>query len=322
MQLFFTYALLHLHDFDLMISPFDKRRLHQITRYVGRFAPSPSGPLHIGSLVAALGSYLRARQMEGKWLLRIEDIDPPREQAGADELIKEALIAHGLLWDEDVIYQHNSHARYEQALKWLHANGHCYFCQCTRKQRLANPKGQSCTCAHLALSPQGSATVLRNTVDAQEIDDLALGHISFDEHSKDDFILRRRDGLYAYQLAVVIDDIDSGVTEVVRGADILPATAYQLALYHLFEQPVPAYVHLPLVMGNNGHKLSKQNHAPALNNEHATQNLCMALAILGLRVPSRLSKALVTDIVDFAVHNWSVALMAENGHAFDNRIDA
>lgn len=305
-----------------MISPFDTHRCHQDTRYVGRFAPSPSGPLHLGSLVAALGSYLRARQMDGKWLLRIEDIDPPREQAGADELIKEALIAHGLLWDEDVVYQHNSHERYEQALKWLRAKGHCYFCQCTRKQRLANPKGQSCACAQLALDPQDCAIVLRNTVAVHEIDDLALGRISFDEQCKDDFILRRKDGLYAYQLAVVIDDIDSGVTEIVRGADILPATAYQLALYHLFTQPAPAYVHLPLVMGDNGQKLSKQNHAPALNNEHATHNLRVALEVLGLRVPSHLNNALVADILDFAVHNWSVALAADNAHAFDNRIDA
>ncbi|MDO6561043.1 tRNA glutamyl-Q(34) synthetase GluQRS [Paraglaciecola chathamensis] len=305
-----------------MTTPFDTSRLHQDTCYVGRFAPSPSGPLHLGSLVAALGSYLRARQMNGKWLLRIEDIDPPREQAGADELIKDALIAHGLLWDEAVIYQHNSHERYEQALTWLRANGHCYFCQCTRKQRLANPKGESCACAQLALNPQGCATVLRNTDAVHEIDDLALGRVSFDEQCKDDFILRRKDGLYAYQLAVVIDDVDSGVTEVVRGADILPATAYQLALYNLFKQPAPAYVHLPLVMGDNGQKLSKQNHAPALNNERATNNLCAALETLGLRVPSYLNNALVPDILDFAVHNWSVALIADNGHAFDNRIDA
>ncbi|MGY0644444.1 MAG: tRNA glutamyl-Q(34) synthetase GluQRS, partial [Paraglaciecola chathamensis] len=105
-------------------------------------------------------------------------------------------------------------------------------------------------------------------------------------------------------------------------ADILPATAYQLALYNLFAQPAPAYVHLPLVMGDNGQKLSKQNHAPALNNEHATDNLCAALETLGLRVPSYLNNALVPDILDFAVHNWSVALIADNGHAFDNRIDA
>ncbi|QHJ12742.1 Glutamyl-Q tRNA(Asp) synthetase [Paraglaciecola mesophila] len=305
-----------------MLSPFDARRSHQETQYVGRFAPSPSGPLHLGSLVAALGSYLRARQMDGKWLLRIEDIDPPREQANADELIKETLVRHGLLWDEDVIYQHNSHERYEQALKYLRVNGHCYFCQCTRKQRLANPKGQPCACAQLALSPQGSATVLRNTVAVHEIDDLALGRVSFEEQSKDDFILRRKDGLYAYQLAVVVDDIASGVTEVVRGADILPATAYQLALYNLFAQPAPAYVHLPLVMGDNGQKLSKQNHAPPLNNELASSNLCTALETLGLRVPSHLNNAPVTDILDFAVHNWSVALTADNPHAFDNRIDA
>lgn len=302
--------------------PFVAQRLNQDTSYVGRFAPSPSGPLHLGSLVAALGSYIRARQMDGKWLLRIEDIDPPRALAGADDLIKESLVRHGLLWDDEVTYQHDSHQRYEQALNWLQANGHSYCCQCNRKQRLANPKGQSCPCAQLALAKDECATVLRNTLGAQHIQDLALGAVSFAKDACDDFILRRKDGLYAYQLAVVVDDIYAGVTEVVRGADILPSTAYQLALYKLFNQPAPAYLHLPLVMGDNGQKLSKQNHAPRLNDAVANSNLCRALGALGLPVPRALNNAAVNDILEFALSNWHIAFIANNASAFDNRIDA
>lgn len=302
--------------------PFAENSANQNERYVGRFAPSPSGPLHLGSLVAALGSYLRARQMGGKWLLRIEDIDPPREQKGADTLIKNTLEQHGLYWDDKVIYQHDSHQYYEQALSALFNNGHSYYCQCTRKQRLANPKGQPCPCSELTLVSQGCATVLRNTVGVREMIDIALGPIVFNDEVNEDFILRRKDGLYAYQLAVVVDDIHAGITEVVRGADILPATAFQLALYRIFKLPAPIYMHLPLVLGENGQKLSKQNHAPALINERAASNLCSALGILGLNVPHNMTNATVEEILRWAQSNWNEALIANRANAFDNRIDA
>lgn len=302
--------------------PFVEQRLNQSTQYVGRFAPSPSGPLHLGSLVAALGSYLRARQLGGKWLLRIEDIDPPREQSGATERIQTTLACHGLIWDDEVVYQHDNHSHYEQALTALFVNGHSYYCQCTRKERLANPQGQRCPCAELTLAPSTSAIVLRNSLGITEMNDLLLGQISFGEEAKEDFILRRKDGLYAYQLAVVVDDIHAGVTEVVRGADILPATAYQLALYRLFEQSPPVYLHLPLVLGENNQKLSKQNHAPALINTNARRNLCTALGFLGLKASANMNDAPVDEILAWATHNWNVTLIADKANAFGNRIDA
>lgn len=256
--------------------------------YTGRFAPSPSGPLHLGSLAAALASYLQARLHRGQWLLRIEDIDPAREPAGAAAAIVECLRAHALHWDGPVSYQSDHHARYDAALLSLRDAGRLYACGCTRgelKARAAqrgNPAYDG-HCRTRALPEAGHALRLALAADcSHNFNDGALGPQREDlRRSCGDFVLRRRDGLYAYQLAVVADDGAQGITEVVRGADLLDNTARQIHLQQALGLPQPRYLHIPLLLDDSGRKLSKQNHAPALLPENALQNLQTAWAALG-----------------------------------------
>jgi len=288
--------------------------------YIGRFAPSPSGPLHLGSLVTAVGSYLRAKQHKGKWLVRIEDIDPPREPPGAAANILDTLEQHGLHWDEHVVYQSQHYGVYEQVLDELHRGKLSYHCRCTRKQWLA--AGQTrCPCRELDLTPKGCSIRLKNDQPVLHMVDGAMGKIDFSpQAASEDFVLKRNDGLYGYQLAVVLDDIRQGITEVVRGADLLPATAYQLALYQTFFMTKPAYLHLPVVFGDDGNKLSKQNHAPALINEQAQTNLRHALGFLGVVIPPSLVKAPIADLLQWAQDTWKLDGISGQSAGFDNRI--
>ncbi|MBY6188331.1 tRNA glutamyl-Q(34) synthetase GluQRS [Marinobacter hydrocarbonoclasticus] len=252
------------------------------TSYIGRFAPSPSGPLHFGSLIAAVGSYLRARAEGGQWLVRIEDIDPPREVAGAADRILRTLDAHGLHWDGSLLYQSDRSERYDAILNDLTKLGLCYPCSCTRKrvQSLGGVYDGRCR-LH---GPENDQVALRlhNTAAIAAFDDPLLGRTETDPHfAGEDFILKRRDGLYAYQLAVVVDDHDQGITEVVRGNDLLEATVRQLTLFQQLDWPAPAYLHLPLAVWSDGNKLSKQNHAPALDDATPGANLVRALTFLG-----------------------------------------
>lgn len=286
--------------------------------YVGRFAPSPSGPLHFGSLVAALGSYLRAKQQNGRWLVRIEDIDPPREQLGAAANILATLEQHGLHWDGPVVYQSLQSSRYEKVLEELKRSGLTYNCHCTRKQWLS---AQLCSCRELNLAQNGCSTRLKNDLPVLQMLDNALGLINFDRHqASEDFVLRRKDGLYAYQLAVVLDDIHQGITEVVRGADLLSASAYQLALFRILTLPAPRYLHLPVVLGADGHKLSKQNHAPALDNTQAQLNLANALGFLGAPVRPSLANSSIGEILHWGQACWKIDAIAGQSGRFDNRI--
>jgi len=290
-------------------------------QYIGRFAPSPSGPLHLGSLVAALGSYLQARQQNGLWLLRIEDIDPPREQAGASAGILHTLEQHGLCWDGPLIYQSRQSDFYEQALSWLKENGRTYYCRCTRKQRHALGEYQPCPCAELNLLSTACSTQFKNTQPISSFSDQLLQNVQFEPtQTQGDFVVKRKDGLYAYQLAVVVDDIRQGVTEVVRGADLLQATAYQLALYQAFSHPPPRYLHLPVVLSESGTKLSKQNHAPALENRLAGANIIHALSFLGLSVPTILLQAPVGELLLWAVEEWNITDLGVKTEGIDNRI--
>lgn len=284
--------------------------MHSSSPYVTRFAPSPSGPLHLGSLVAALGSYLQARKNQGRWLVRIEDLDPPREMPGASAWILQSLEDHGLYWDGPVTYQSQHHQYYEQVLAQLHAKGRSYACRCTRAEvRLAGGIYQG-TCRHLGLSPAGSALRFLNLNPVDSFMDDRLGLIKVEPcKAKEDFIIRRKDGLYAYHLAVVTDDIRQGITQVVRGADLLEASVSQIALYRALEQPPPTYLHLPLAVAAPGFKLSKQNHAPALNPTLALDNLKMAGTILGLS-PQVQEADRIEDFMALAIQAWRVDLQA------------
>ncbi len=232
------------------------------THYIGRFAPSPSGELHFGSLIAALGSYLQARARQGLWLVRIEDIDPPREVPCAAETILRQLEHYGLHWDGDVLWQSQRHHAYREALAWLHEQGLSYYCTCTRARIQSIGGIYDGHCRELHHGPDNAAVRIRQQHPVTQFTDQLRGIIHADEKlAREDFIIHRRDGLFAYNLAVVVDDHFQGVSEIVRGADLIEPTVRQISLYQLFGWKVPDYIHLPLALNPQGAKLSKQNHA-------------------------------------------------------------
>lgn len=277
--------------------------------YIGRFAPSPSGPLHFGSLITALGSYLQARQRNGVWRLRIDDIDPPRQMPQAERLIQQTLEAHGLLWDETVYFQSQQSEHYRAALAQLIGQNRAFHCDCTRKMVKASGGWYTGTCRDKALpAQQGMAIRLRNETTIRSFTDLHYGQIALPpQAASEDFIVHRRDGLFAYHLASVTDDIAMGITEVVRGADLLIPSGCQIALYQAFNAPVPDYIHLPLAVTKPGMKLSKQNHAEALDDTRAGENLQRALAFLGHPVPADLIGAKPDDILAWATKAWRLS---------------
>lgn len=276
--------------------------------YIGRFAPSPSGPLHFGSLIAALGSYLQARHQEGLWRVRIEDLDPPREMPGAADLILRTLEHYGFVWDGPVVYQSQRHARYQACLDTWHAQGLCYYCACTRAQIQAAGGFYPGTCRNRRLPANGHAVRIRLDHPVGVFQDRLRGDIRVPGSlATEDFILKRRDGLYAYNLAVVLDDADSGITEVVRGADLIETTVRQVALYRLLGRPEPQWLHLPLAMQDNGLKLSKQNHAPALPDDKPGPPLWQAMRFLGLTPPAELANERPEVLLNWGVQHWSLA---------------
>ncbi|MFO1301836.1 MAG: tRNA glutamyl-Q(34) synthetase GluQRS [Burkholderiaceae bacterium] len=263
--------------------------------YVGRFAPSPTGPLHAGSLVAAMASYLDARAHGGRWLLRIEDLDPPREARGASAAIVDALARLGFAHDGEILYQSTRDAAYRAAFDRLRAAGRVYPCACTRREvadsalhGARRPRSAEFvypgTCRH-GMPAGRQARAWRVRVDAAPIawrDRRAGTSTERLDETVGDFVLRRADGLWAYQLAVVVDDAYQGVTDVVRGADLRDSTARQVHLQRLLGLPTPRYLHVPVVLDAHGEKLSKQTGAAAVDPRRGVQALDAALAFLGL----------------------------------------
>jgi glutamyl-Q tRNA(Asp) synthetase len=274
--------------------------------YVGRFAPSPSGPLHFGSLVAALASWLDARAARGRWLLRIEDLDAPRTQAGAAGEILRSLEHLGLTWDGPVMYQSVRAARYQAALERLQPN--TYWCGCSRREIADSALGLAAdgaqiypgTCrAGLPAGKPGRSLRVRTDRRAITFQDRVQGtQRQVLEREVGDFILYRADGQFAYQLAVVIDDAEQGVTDVVRGADLLDSTARQIYLQQLLGYALPRYLHVPIAVNAAGEKLSKQTGAAPFELARRDGLLRGALAFLGQRPTSDL---------DEAVADWSPA---------------
>jgi glutamyl-Q tRNA(Asp) synthetase len=263
--------------------------------YVGRFAPSPSGPLHLGSLVAALASWLDARAHGGRWLLRIEDVDTPRTVPGAAETIMAQLHALGLHWDGDIIWQSQRYDAYQHAFDDLAARDLIYGCGCTRREiadsalrgGYTNADGErpyAGTCREgLPPGRQARAWRVRVPSGTETFLDRWLGPQQQDvQHAVGDFVLRRADGLWAYQLAVVVDDAAQGVTDIVRGADLLSSTARQRILARLLGAQPPRVMHVPLITDpDSGLKLSKQNGAPALDTHRPVTMLEQAWKALG-----------------------------------------
>lgn len=273
----------------------------------GRFAPSPSGALHAGSLLAAVASYVDARAAGGRWLVRIEDIDPPREEPGAAQRILTTLERHGLHWDGEVLYQHTRHARYRAVLAALLEQQLAYRCACSRARLAALHHVYDGHCLRHPPAPdQPCALRLRLPDETLAFVDRIQGQQSVALAVSGDCVIHRRDGLFAYQLAVVVDDLDQGVTDVVRGCDILSSTAAQAYLHRLLGGSALRYAHVPVVLGDDGQKLSKQNRALPLDDKCAAANLCWALQRLGQRPPPGLDTDTPENILKWAVTHWDI----------------
>ncbi len=284
--------------------------------YVGRFAPSPTGPLHFGSLIAALASYLDARAHRGTWLVRIEDVDETRCDPVYAPQILDTLQGFGLRWDGDVVIQSQRQQRYDEALAALSAAGHLYACECSRREMadsaVAGIGGliYPGTCRHkgLALTGSASPSATRFAVAAAPVvfrDRLQGMVLQRLDTEVGDFVVRRRDRLTAYQLAVVIDDADAGVTDVVRGADLLDSTARQIALQRVLGLPTPRYLHIPVATNAAGEKLSKQTLATPVSTTDAAATLCEALRFLGQPITPTMGS--VESMLTRAVAAWEIA---------------
>ena len=288
--------------------------------YRGRFAPSPSGPLHFGSLIAAVGSFLEARSRGGQWLVRIEDLDPPRERPGAADDILATLDRLGLHWDGPVLRQSSRSAAYEAALRSLEAGGRLRRCFCSRAQLAALPENQCRTAGDelfhpaqcLAPSGPGSPAWRLRAPDREvEFVDRVQGRQRANvAQSAGDFVLKRRDGLYAYQLAVVVDDGAQAVTDVVRGADLLGSTARQIVLQQALGLPPVTYMHLPIAIGETGLKLSKSEDAPALSRSSASAQVVAALEFLRQSPPAGLGRAPLGEVWHWARAHWQPRRLA------------
>ena len=276
------------------------------TPYVGRFAPSPSGPLHLGSLLTALTSYLDARAHQGTWLVRMEDIDPPRQQPNADKVIIDSLSAHGLISDKPVMYQSSRSAHYNHIITQLLAEDRAYRCVCTRAQIKAAGGRYPGTCSTASLTTLPSAVRYRNPCSVTQFNDRFAGLVTLSEHKleHEDITIQRKDGLFAYNLAVVLDDIAQGITHIVRGMDLLPTTIAQMNLWQYFSSDLPSYAHTPLLVSAPGQKLSKQNHATAIDNQHALDNVIYCLTLIGISISNAAKRQGLAEVLKEAITHW------------------
>jgi glutamyl-Q tRNA(Asp) synthetase len=286
------------------------------TGYRGRFAPSPTGPLHFGSLVAAVGSYLDAKHHNGAWLVRVEDLDAPRCVPGAAEGILRTLDAFGLHSDEPILYQSRRTAAYEAALQQLKDSGAAYPCACTRKEiadsamhGIEGPVYPGICRSGIPQDREARAwrvrTDLSLPVSRIEFRDVLQGCIAQQlENEIGDFVVKRADGLFAYQLAVVVDDAFQGVTHVVRGSDLLVSTPRQIYLQRLLGFATPAYLHLPVAVNERGEKLGKQTLAPPADSARPVATLLRALAFLRQEPPAELSGYGPDSVLGWAIAHW------------------
>jgi glutamyl-Q tRNA(Asp) synthetase len=285
--------------------------------YRGRFAPSPTGPLHFGSLVAAVGSYLDAKHHRGVWLVRMEDLDLPRCMQGAADGILRTLDAFGLQSDEPVLYQSRRTSSYDDALNQLRTVGAAYPCSCTRKEiadsALHGIEGPIYpgTCRNGIPGKQdGRSWRVRTNDDLIKFNDMLQGNVGQRLESEiGDFVIMRADGLFAYQLAVVVDDAYQEITRVVRGADLLDSTPRQIYLQRLLGLHTPQYMHLPVAVNEAGEKLSKQTLAAPVDETHPVRTLMRVLAFLQQRPPAELAASDVRAVLDWAIQNWDATAL-------------
>ena len=280
-----------------------------------RFAPSPSGPLHFGSLIAAVGSYLQARSQQGEWLLRIEDVDTPRVVSGATQSILHTLVCYGLYWDGEIMYQSQRLDAYQAALDQLRDQGLAYPCTCSRREisqiaRLGySGRIYPGLCRQGPRQPQRSARAIRLQTNNLKLcfEDAVQGlYCQRLETDIGDFVIRRADGIFSYQLAVVVDDAAQGISDIVRGSDLLDSTPRQIYLQQLLGLPNPRYYHLPIIVDTAGFKLSKQTGAAALDDEHPVPALINALQFLGQQPPPSLQRAALSEVWHWALAHWQL----------------
>jgi len=283
---------------------------------IGRFAPSPTGPLHFGSLLAALASYLEAKKSQGKWLVRMEDLDKPREMKGAAEDILRTLEAYSLFWDGEIVYQSKRNDLYQSALNQLNVDKRTYACSCSRKEiqdSVINSQigiegiiyPGTCREKHITKTPHA---IRVKTLDQNiSFEDLIQGHITQNLAKQiGDFVVKRADNLFAYQLAVVVDDHLQGITHIVRGADLLDSSTRQIYLQDLLGYQYIHYAHIPVAHNQQGEKLSKQTLAQAILAKDASKNLYQALCFLGQRPPADLGAEKTEQILNWAMVNWNI----------------
>lgn len=278
------------------------------TDYVGRFAPSPTGPLHFGSLISAVASYLDARAHGGRWLLRIEDIDPLRQPNGAIPDILECLQSHGLLWDGEVLYQSQRLALYQQAALDLLDQHLAFYCTCSRSALAGYAVYPGHCRRHDAAPAQPYAIRLQVNTQQVAFEDAIQGQFEQQlDRDVGDFVIFRKEQLPAYQLAVVIDDAEQGITHVVRGCDLLDNTPRQIFLQQCLQLPTPRYAHVPVITNMAGQKLSKQTGARMLDNSEALSNLRAALDFLGQPPLPATVNGNIRSLLAAAVAQWSLA---------------
>ena len=286
-------------------------------RHVGRFAPSPTGPLHLGSLLTAAASFIAARQHGGKWLVRMEDIDPPREAPGAASAILRALERFELHWDGPVLYQSTRVEIYRAAAEGLLTEDLAYRCDCTRSKlrELTTSAPESARypgiCRQKNLGAAQTAIRLRAPLEPIDFEDTVQGScLCAIDSVTGDYVIFRRDGLPAYHLAVVIDDAWQGVTDIVRGADLLDSTPLHIHLQHTLDLPTPSYSHLPVIVNAQGQKLSKQTGAAPLALERAEQVAIDVLRYLDLEPPRELHGARPGELWNWAAQRWDISRLA------------
>ncbi len=276
-------------------------------RYAGRFAPSPTGSLHLGSLLAAVGSFIDARSCGGRWLVRLEDLDRARAVPGSADEILRTLEAFGLLWDGEVEFQSRRTHFYADALEALGAAGRTFECSCSRRELTADESGSGYpgTCRGGPRKP--GDTAIRFRIDEREtvaFEDRFQGPITLEMRKLGDAVIRRRDGVFAYQLAVVVDDALQGITDVVRGADLLESTGWQIALQCALGLPTPRYAHLPLLLERTGEKLAKSRRSAALDADQPGTELLNVLRLLGLSPPAELVGAPPAILLQWGTSHW------------------
>ena len=294
------------------INPVSSNPVSQIREpdsgYVGRFAPSPTGPLHFGSVIAAVASYIDARANQGRWLVRMEDLDPPREPPGAAANILRQLTQLGLQWDGEVLYQSQRLETYTLALQELIDNDLCFRCDCSRSKIKSSGSIYDGACRHRASPPEQEYAVRIKTQDTLiEFQDLIQGvHRQNLDTEVGDFIILRKDKLFAYQLAVVVDDEYQGITHVVRGFDLLDSTPRQVYLQQLLNYTTPCYGHIPVIVNASGDKLSKQSFAPSADAENASHLIFQCLALLGQAPPADLLNSDPDSQLRWGIEHWDI----------------